>query len=484
MHLRRVKNETQIQVFTQADTSRPACEWGGFCRYVNCCCVRIISEMSLKLSSYKGTRDLYPSDMRLRNYIFNGWRQVAEKYGYQEYMAPLLEPLDVYAAKSGEEIVNDQTYSFVDRGGRQMVIRPEMTPSITRMVAARRQEMPMPARLYSIANFMRYERPQHGREREFWQLNLDVFGIANTYAELEIINMSHDILTHFGATDDMFTIRVNDRRLTDFIMRNYLGLSDDKTTRMIKLLDRYDKLPSEAFRSEACRILDGDEAQLGRLMDVIQSEQLDDLPSEISDNEITRPLRELLDKLHQRGLGNVYYNVRLMRGFDYYTGIVFEAFDEAPENRRAMFGGGRYDGLVGLFGVESLPVVGVAPGETTFMEFLSSHNLLPDLTNDCGPTVTILPMSTDENDYASQLADQLRRAGIITSVDYTDRKLDKKTKVAVKNGAHYVIYAGQDEVAANTVPVKDLSSGQQVKMPVDQVADYLLTQISGKIGDK
>ena len=440
--------------------------------------------MSLKLSSYKGTRDLYPGDMRLRNYIFNGWRQVAEKYGYQEYMAPLLEPLDVYAAKSGEEIVNDQTYSFMDRGGRQMVIRPEMTPSITRMVAARRQEMPMPARLYSIANFMRYERPQHGREREFWQLNLDVFGIANTYAELEIINMSHDILTHFGATDDMFTIRVNDRRLTDFIMRNYLGLSDDKTTRMIKLLDRYDKLPSEVFHSEACKILDGDETQLGRLMDVIQSEQLDDLPSEISDNEITRPLRELLDKLHQRGLDNVYYNVRLMRGFDYYTGIVFEAFDEAPENRRAMFGGGRYDGLVGLFGVEPLPVVGVAPGETTFMEFLSSHNLLPDLTNDGGSTVTILPMSTDENDYASLLADQLRQAGIITSVDYTDRKLDKKTKVAVKNGAHYVIYVGQDEVAANTVPVKDLSSGQQVKMPVDQVADYLLTQISGKIGDK
>ena len=484
MHLRRVKNETQIQVFAQADTSRPACEWGGFCRYVNCCCVRIISEMSLKLSSYKGTRDLYPSDMRLRNYIFNGWRRVAEKYGYQEYMAPLLEPLDVYAAKSGEEIVNDQTYSFVDRGGRQMVIRPEMTPSITRMVAARRQEMPMPARLYSVANFMRYERPQHGREREFWQLNLDVFGIANIHAELEIINMSHDILTHFGATDDMFTIRVNDRRLTDFIMRNYLGLSDDKTTRMIKLLDRYDKLPPEVFSSEAYKILDGNEAQLGRLMDVIQSEQLDDLPSEISDNEITRPLRELLDKLHQRGLDNVYYNVRLMRGFDYYTGIVFEAFDEAPENRRAMFGGGRYDGLVGLFGVESLPVVGVAPGETTFMEFLSSHNLLPDLTNDSGSTVTILPMSTDENDYASQLADQLRRAGIITSVDYTDRKLDKKTKVAVKNGAHYVIYVGQDEVAANTVPVKDLSSGQQVKMSVDQVADYLLTQISGKIGDK
>ena len=192
--------------------------------------------MSLNLSSYKGTRDLYPVDMMQRNYIFDGWRNVVEQYGYQEYMAPLLEPIDIYAAKSGEEIVNEQTYSFQDRGGRQMVIRPEMTPSITRMVAARRQEMPMPARLYSIANFMRYERPQHGREREFVQLNFDLFGIDNIYAELEIINMSHDVLTCFGATQDMFTIKVNDRQLTNFIMRDYLGLDEERTNRMMSAL--------------------------------------------------------------------------------------------------------------------------------------------------------------------------------------------------------------------------------------------------------
>ena len=161
----------------------------------------------MKLTSYKGTRDLYPVDMAERRYIFDGWRVIATRYGYKEYMAPLLEPVEIYAAKSGAEIVNEQTYSFTDRGGRQMVIRPEMTPSITRMVAARRQEMSMPARLYSIANFMRYERPQHGREREFWQLNLDVFGIDNIYAELEIINMSWDVLGYFDPNITVTTIQ-------------------------------------------------------------------------------------------------------------------------------------------------------------------------------------------------------------------------------------------------------------------------------------
>lgn len=438
--------------------------------------------MSLKLTSYKGTRDLYPADMRRRNYIFNGWRAVVESYGYQEYMAPLLEPLEVYAAKSGEEIVNEQTYSFTDRGGRQMVIRPEMTPSISRMVAARRQEMPMPARLYSIANFMRYERPQHGREREFWQLNFDIFGVDNIYAELEIINMSHDILTHFGATDDMFTIRVNDRRLTNFIMQEYLGLNDEQTTRMIKLLDRFDKISRDSFDDQASDIVAGDADKLAKLNQVIEAVELDDLPAEIKDGAVVEPLRSLLSKLREQGLNNVVYNVRLMRGFDYYTGIVFEAFDEAPENRRAMFGGGRYDGLVSLFGVETLPVVGVAPGETTFQEFLLAHDLMPDFADDAESAVTILPMSSDATKTAAgELAQTLRQAGLAVAVDYTDRKLDKKTKAAVKSGAKLVIYLGDEELSSDELTVKNLASGQQAKVGRDQLVDYLNQQINSVV---
>jgi histidyl-tRNA synthetase len=155
--------------------------------------------MALSAQPYKGTRDYYPEDKRLQNYIFGVWRQISERYGYEEYGAPTLEPLEVYAAKSGDELANEQTYTFTDRGGRIVAIRPEMTPTISRMVAARRQELAYPARLYSVANFMRYERPQRGREREFWQLNVDVFGIDTVAADAEIIMMAEAIMKQFGA---------------------------------------------------------------------------------------------------------------------------------------------------------------------------------------------------------------------------------------------------------------------------------------------
>ena len=181
-------------------------------------------------------------------------------------------------------------------------------------------------------------------------------------------------------------------------------------------------------------------------------------------------------------MNNVVYNVRLMRGFDYYTGIVFEAFDEAPENRRAMFGGGRYDGLVSLFGVESLPVVGVAPGETTFQEFLLAHDLMPDFTDDAESAVTILPMASDATKTAAgELAQTLRQAGLAIAVDYTDRKLDKKTKVAVKGGAKLVIYLGDEELSSGELTVKNLASGQQAKVRRDQLVDYLNQQINSVV---
>lgn len=435
--------------------------------------------MSLKLTSYKGTRDLYPADMAERNYIFANWREVVERYGYQEYQAPMLEPIEMYAAKSGEEIVNEQTYSFEDRGGRQMVIRPEMTPSITRMVAAKRQELPMPARLYSIANFMRYERPQHGREREFWQLNFDLFGVEGIYGDLEIINLAYDIVRNFGATEDMFTIKVNDRRLTNYIMTGFLGLDGVATGRMIKLLDRFDKLPREVFDEQAAEIVGVD--KLDKLNQLISAQTLADLPAEVRRSEAVKPLEQLLETLHNRGLGNVAYDVRLMRGFDYYTGIVFEVFDEAPENRRAMFGGGRYDGLVAMFGVETLPVVGAAPGETMFREFLLAHHLMPDFANMNQDQLLVLPMSDIDgvDEAATSLAQSLRTAGYSVAVDYTNRRIDKKTKAAVKRGARFVLYIGEAEMADKMATVKDLTSGQQEAVELAKLDDYLMN----KLGD-
>lgn len=427
--------------------------------------------MSLGLASLRGMRDLYPEDMRLREYIFAGWRKVVERYGYEEYMAPMLEPLEMYAAKSGEEIVNEQTYAFNDRGERKVAIRPEMTPSVTRMVAARRQDMPLPIRLYSIANFMRYERPQHGREREFWQLNFDLFGEPGIAGDTEIIHMAHDIVKEFGATDDMFTIKVNDRRLTNYIMSNYLGLDAEQGGRMIKLLDRFDKLPRDAFDELAREIIGNNESAVNKLSAILEVDAIDDLPEEIKSSDVLVPVRAVLNNLRELGVNNAKYDIRLMRGFDYYTGIVFEVFDEAPENRRAMFGGGRYDGLVAMFGVETLPVVGAAPGETMFGEFLRAHQLIPELSTNV--SVYLLPMADDLLLKAENYASELRKFGVNVAVDATERKLDKRIKAGIKHGAKYLVFIGESEVSSGKLQLKNVETGEQEHLSVSEIAQRI-----------
>ncbi len=427
--------------------------------------------MSLTISSLRGLRDLYPDDMSLRSYIFNGWRTVVESYGYREYMAPMLEPLAMYAAKSGDEIANDQTYTFTDRGGREVAIRPEMTPSITRMVAAKRQELPLPARLYSIANFMRYERPQHGREREFWQLNFDLFGDTGVSGDIEIIHLAYDIVKYFGATSEMFTIKVNNRKLTNFIMCDYLQLNSGQAAAMIKLLDRYDKLPRSTF--ELCvRDIVGDNSQLLDKIDkIIQTNELSDLPAVVIDSAPAKELATLIDALHTLGVDNARYDVRLMRGFDYYTGTVFEVFDENPTNKRAMFGGGRYDGLVAMFGVEALPVVGAAPGETMFVEFLRAHSLIPDLSD--GIDIYLIPIGHANYMPAEVAAKELRAKGIIVAVDNTQRRLDKQIKAGVKHRARYLAFIGDEETKSKTIQLKHSATGEQLNLTIDEIAQKL-----------
>ena len=273
----------------------------------------------LSTNPYKGTRDYYPEDKRVQNYIFSTWRRVAESYGYQEYSTPLLEPLELYAAKTGQEIVSEQTYTFTDRGDRTVAIRPEMTPSVSRMIAGRRPETGYPARWYSIANFMRYERPQRGREREFWQLNVDIFGVAGTPADVETIQLAHSIMKAFGATEKMYTIRINDRELIEAMMRDYLGLSTVQAELMIKLFDRKGKIPHEAFRDQAVDIFGADRAPDGlkKIAKLISSNNIDTLPNELAELEPVKRLQDLFHAIHGAGVRNAIFDITLMRGFDY-----------------------------------------------------------------------------------------------------------------------------------------------------------------------
>lgn len=423
---------------------------------------------TLSSQPYKGTRDYYPAEKRIQNYIFGMWRRVAENYGYEEYGAPMLEPLEVYAAKSGQELVNEQTYAFTDRGDRQVAIRPEMTPTISRMVAARRQELAYPARLYSIANFMRYERPQRGREREFWQLNVDLFGADGVMAEAEIIEMGAEFLRVFGAKEDMYVIKVNNRKVINFMMAQYLGLDAVQAHLMIKLFDRKNKISHEAFRDQAIEIFGDDMAPAGlaKIVTLLGAKTMAELPDEIRSNSAVQEVEELFDHLAKAGIKNASFDITLMRGLDYYTGTVFEFFDTHPDNNRSLFGGGRYDGLVGLFGAEPISAVGMAPGLTMTELFLQTHKLLPDLTSTTEVYIAVLGNSMDG---AVKLASELRGEGVKTELDITGRKLDKQLKTAIKKNVPYILFVGEEELTNEVYTFKDTATAEEQKLSFERV---------------
>ncbi len=423
---------------------------------------------TLSSLGYKGTRDYYPEDKRIQNYIFYTWSKVVQRHGYQEYGAPMLEPLEVYTAKSGQELATEQTYTFTDRGDRTVAIRPEMTPSISRLVAARRQELGYPARLYSIANFMRYERPQRGREREFWQLNADLFGADGPIADAEIVEIASEIMKAFGAKDNMYAIRVNDRNLINHIMSEYLSLDAVGSQLMIKLFDRMNKISPDEFAQQAADIFGKDAAGGGlqKLKQLVTVKSVADLPAEVRETESAKYLIELFDRLQAAGVENARFDASLMRGLDYYTGMVFEVFDLHPDNNRSMFGGGRYDGLVGLFGAEPIPTVGFAPGLTPTELFLKSHDLLPKFSSTTDVGVVVVDESLDD---ALVFVRQLRSEGVNAEVDITGRKIDKQIKAVIKKNVPFMVFIGANEVKEGVYTFKDVETTEEEKLSLERI---------------
>lgn len=434
--------------------------------------------MALSTQPYKGARDFYPEDKRKQKYMFAKLRQVAERFGYEEYDAPILEPLEIYLAKTGEEIVNEQTYVFEDRGGRKVVIRPEMTPTVSRMVAGKRQELAYPVRWYSIPNLWRYERPQRGRLREHWQLNVDIFGVADSSAELEIITLVDAVFKSFGATDDMYEIRLNNRSLVDYILGDYLGLDETEAHAIGKLIDRMNKLEHSVFIEQADAALSDEHRQQGvveKLLGVLEAKSLKDLPAEISQQPAAVEIITVLEALVKAGVKNVRYDPTLMRGFDYYTGIVFEVFDTHPDNNRSMLGGGRYDGLVGLFGVAPVPTVGFGWGDVTLANFLDLHHLLPELVSE---TDIYAVLVGDVHVAAQKAVAELRAAGLNVAVDLSGRKIGDQFKNAEKKNIAQVVIIGDNELASGEFTLKNLQTGEESKLGVTEIAAKLKDQSS------
>jgi histidyl-tRNA synthetase len=425
--------------------------------------------MKTIVRSVKGTREFYPEEMALRNLINDKVRAASQAFGYQEWDAPFIETIDLYAAKSGEELVKKQSFVFTDRGGDQVTLRPELTPSLARMIAQKQGELTFPLRWWSFGPFWRYEQPQKGRSREFFQWNIDLLGVNSPEADAEIVAIGATFLKLAGLTPDKAQILVNNRRLMDSEF-SMLGIAPDKKKEVSGLVDRRGKIEPAKWD---VLVLD-----LG-----LTQAQLDGLKSLLADMELWKKSDELVRlfaALKVLGMREyVRFDPNIMRGLDYYTGTVFEAFDRTGGVRRAIFGGGRYDNLLADVGGDPLSGVGFAMGDVVIGIILSEAGLVPPFVPSPAPVlVTIFDQSLWLTSYA--LAAELRGAGLNVTTYPEPAKLPKQFKYADKMGMRAVVVVGPDEVAAGKATVKDLRSGTQqvvARADVPQVIRKILESV-------
>ena len=425
----------------------------------------------LSTQPYKGTRDFYPDDMRLRNWFFGKIRNSLELAAFDEYNGPMLESLEMYIAKSGEEIANEQTYNFTDRGGRRLAVRPEMTPTVARLVAAKIGELNFPLKWFSIPNLYRYERPQRGRLREHWQVNVDIFGCDGYEADLEVISTAVMLLRGFDADESMFKVHINNRRFFNDVIAAIAGTDAEGARRVSKVVDRKNKVTREAYEKDMGEL--GIDADKIAKIDALYNMTVEEAAALCPESQGSRELLELFGALRAAGLDKYcVFDFGIIRGLDYYTGTVFEVFDEAPENNRAMFGGGRYDNLVGLF-VKNTNITGVGFGfgDVTLENFLVTHKLIPDIYN-VGTKVLITRFDDVPYEKYIALANSLRSAGIVSSMYIGSKKFGKQIDYAVKGHYSHVVIMGGSELEAGVVKVKDLNTREESTVALSELAAF------------
>ncbi len=416
--------------------------------------------MSISTQPVKGARDFYPVDMSKQNYIYNVWRQACQRFGYEEYDAPILENTELYLQKGSQEIVDEQTYTFTDRGGRSLTIRTEMTPSVSRMVAGKQQQLGYPLRLFSIPQCWRYERMQRGRGREFYQLNADIFGDASLFGDQEIIELSDTIMQRFNASRNMYSIRISSRKLLNELFE-LIGLNETQSDSMRRVIDGYHKMDAAEFSAKVDALLAPNQRESGAfqiMQEFLQANAIDKLPDAVNQSPHAHNLKALLLSLESTGITNAQFDPTIIRGFDYYTDVAFEVVDMDPENNRSMFGGGRYEGLVGMFGGDNITAVGFGMGDITLHNFLDTHNLWPTLPP---ATEVYIAVIGDVVIGAQGIAKHLRDMGVNTAIDTSGRKLDKQIKTAEKHGIKYVLFVGDNELANEQFKLKNIVDGTE-----------------------
>ena len=399
----------------------------------------------------KGTRDFYPEQMAVRTWLYGTVRRVSETFGYQEWEAPILETINLYAAKSGDELVNQQSFVFPDHGGDMIALRPELTPSLARLVAQKQNELVLPLRWWSYGPFWRYERPQRGRTREFFQWNIDLIGVDSPEADAELIAIAASFLQQVGLSSQQAVILVNDRKLTNSQLEN-LGIPAEKRPDFLGLIDRRLKMQPADWDRNAL--------DLG-----MSQAQLDGMKAFLADPvlwEQSETLVRVFAAVEALGVKEyVRYDSNIIRGLLYYTSTVFEAFDLTGGVRRAILGGGRYDNLMVQVGGDPLPAVGFAMGDVVITLMLETLGLLPANPGRSPADVLVTVFNSDLQPASMKLAAQLRAAGLKVVCSSEPGKLPRQFKFADRMGIKVILVLGPDEAAQGLVTLKDLSTGAQ-----------------------
>ncbi|MDF1498948.1 MAG: histidine--tRNA ligase [Anaerolineales bacterium] len=409
----------------------------------------------------RGTRDFYPEDMAFRSWLHGKIRSVSEAFGYQEYDGPFLERLELYAAKSGEELVKEQAYVFKDRGGSEIALRPELTPSLARMVAQHGKAVLLPLRWWSFGPFWRYERTQKGRSREFFQWNIDLIGVDTPAADAEVVAVGASLLKAVGLTPELIRIKVNNRRLVESQLGN-LGISGQMLGKTFQVIDRREKMDAAAWRAYA-----SDQG-----LSETQLEGLEEMLGDLNAWKRSEELVSFFASTDALGVSEfVEYDPTIIRGLDYYTGTVYEARDVAG-NHRAILGGGRYDDLVSAVGGDPISATGFAMGDVVFQLVLEESGALPEIRSN--PANFFVTTFDDESTEESmRLATELRSAGFRTEWYPEAVRLPRQFKYADRQGIPFTLILGPEEIQNGTVAVKDMHTGEQENVAREELITYL-----------
>jgi histidyl-tRNA synthetase len=421
------------------------------------------------IQSVKGTRDFYPQEMGIRTWLYKNVRQVSESFGYQEFEGPFLESIDLYAAKSGDELVKEQSFVFPDRSGDLISLRPELTPTLVRMVAQRQRQLTYPLRWWSFGPFWRYERPQKGRTREFFQWNIDLIGVATPEADAEMVAIMAALFKTMNLTPDEAFIAVNNRRLMDSELVK-IGFTQDQKPIVFRLIDRKDKLKPEQWMTYGL--------EMG-----LSSQNIERLNTVLNNKDLWKSSEELIrffEAIEALGMSDyTRFDPHVIRGLDYYTGTVYEGKAQTQEIRRSIAGGGRYDNLMADVGGDPLPGTGFAMGDMVITLLLEKYGHLPTSLNASTAPIIVTIFDKDRMMDSYKLAAELRREGLNVATYPQPEKLGKQFKYADKIGVKIALILGPDELVSKKIAIKDLKTRNQKVFPRADVVKTLKQMLAG-----